>query len=252
MMMATHGGPDPARGLQEAGASPLQQRTGGGQRLRVFYGGTFDPVHDGHLAVARAARDRLGCDVLLMPAADPPHRAAPGADAAQRAHMLALAVAHEPRLGVDLRELQRDGRSYTVDTLRGMRAEFGEDAPIALLVGADSLLGLPGWHQWQALFALAHLVIADRPGSPLDGALPAELDAAIAGRWVDAPQALREAPGGCLFRLRQPPHPGSATEIRHRIAAGGDWQGLLPAAVAGYIRQHGLYGVHGSATGPSL
>lgn len=247
--MAMHGGSGTARNVEDVDASPAS--TGGGE-LRVFYGGTFDPVHDGHLAIARAARDLLDCEVLLMPAADPPHRPAPGADAMHRAHMLALAVAGEPRLGVDLRELQRDGRSYTVDTLRGMRGEFGNDAPIALLIGADSLLGLPGWHQWQALFGLAHLVIADRPGSPLDSALPAGLAAAIDGRWVDAPQALRDAPSGALFRLRQPLHPGSATEIRRRIAAGGGWEELVPTPVAGHIRRHGLYGVHGAPAAPSL
>ncbi|MEG0185234.1 MAG: adenylyltransferase/cytidyltransferase family protein, partial [Stenotrophomonas sp.] len=96
--------------------------------LRIHYGGTFDPVHLGHLAIARAARDQLQVAVRLLPAADPPHRAAPGADAAQRAHMLALAIGDEPGLLLDLRELERSTRqpgvpSYTVDTLRELRTE---------------------------------------------------------------------------------------------------------------------------------
>ncbi|MFT4256166.1 MAG: nicotinate-nucleotide adenylyltransferase [Pseudoxanthomonas sp.] len=214
--------------------------------LHLIYGGTFDPIHDGHLAIARAARDELCTDVWLMPAADPPHRPAPGADAQQRAAMLALAVGDEPGLHVDLRELRRaqrepQARSYTIDTLRELRGELGDDAPLAMLVGADSFVGLPGWRQWRELFDLAHIVIAERPGSPLDGGLPPELAAAVAGRWRDDAGALAAAPAGGLFRLHQPLHPESATGIRQRIAAGGPWREGLPPAVADYIAAHGLY-----------
>lgn len=210
--------------------------------LRLFYGGTFDPIHHGHLAIARAARDALESDVWLMPAADPPHRAAPGADAMQRVEMLRLAVADEPGLRIDLRELQREGRSYTHDTLLGMRRELGAEAPVALLVGADSLLGLPTWREWQALFDLAHFVVADRPGSELDARLPEALADALDGRWTADAGQLRRAPAGRLFRLHQPLHPGSATGIRHRIADGLPWDDLVPIPVAAYIRHHGLYG----------
>ncbi|WP_157722848.1 nicotinate-nucleotide adenylyltransferase, partial [Stenotrophomonas pictorum] len=146
-------------------------------RLWLLYGGTFDPVHNGHLAIARCARDELASPVRLMPAADPPHRAPPGADAAQRAAMLELAIAGEPGLSVDLRELVRAKEhpgvpSWTVDTLRQLRAQIGASQPVALLIGADSLLGLPEWHEWERLLELAHLVVADRPGSPLEGGLP--------------------------------------------------------------------------------
>lgn len=224
--------------------------------LRTWYGGTFDPVHAGHLAIARGARDALGCTIRLMPAADPPHREAPGANAAQRAEMLDLAIAGEAGLRVDRRELRRDGPSYSVDTLRGLRAAYGPQAPLALLVGADSLLGLPGWHQWTALFDLAHFVVADRPGSALDARLPPALAQALEGRWVDDPQALSAAPAGRLLRLHQPLHPGSATRVRQRIAAGEAWRDLVPAAVADYIVGHGLYGadggLHGAATGSPL
>ena len=221
-------------------------------KLRTWYGGTFDPVHDGHLAIARAARDALDCAIRFMPAADPPHRPPPGADAAQRADMLALAIDGEPGLRLDLRELHRDGPSYSVDTLRGLRAEYGNDAPIALLVGADSLLGLPTWHDWTALFGLAHFVVADRPGSALDARLPPVLAEAVAGRWIDDPAALRDAPAGCLLRLHQPLHPGSATDVRRLIRAGGPWRARVPAAVAGYIVRERLYGVDGAVDAPSL
>ncbi|KAF1707587.1 nicotinate-nucleotide adenylyltransferase [Pseudoxanthomonas sacheonensis] len=217
--------------------------------LKLFYGGTFDPVHNGHVAIARAARDELGCRVRLMPAADPPHRAPPGADAGQRAEMLDLAVADEPGLLVDRRELQRQGRSYSIDTLRGLRAEFGPGMPIALLVGADSFVGLPTWREWEALFGFAHFVVAPRPGSPLDGELSPELTAAVAGRWTDSPQTLKTTPAGRLFLLNQPLHPESASDIRRRIAHGEPWQGLVPPAVAGFIARNGLYSQ--PAPGPS-
>lgn len=209
--------------------------------LTVFYGGTFDPVHNGHLAVARSARDSLGASIRLMPAADPPHRSAPGASALQRACMLDLAVAGEPGLAVDQREFSRGTRSYSIDTLREVREQLGAQAPVALLIGADSLLELPTWRQWQALFTMTHFVVAERAGNALDARLPAELQAFTRGRWVDDAAALRAAPSGRLLRLHQPLHPESATDIRARVASDCPWRHLVPAAVAGYIDHHQLY-----------
>ncbi len=216
--------------------------------LHLIYGGTFDPVHNGHLAIARAARDELGVPVWLMPAADPPHRAAPGANAQQRAAMLELAVANEEGLHVDLRELRRaerdpDSRSYTIDTLRELRAEFGSTLPLALLLGADSFIGLPSWREWRSLFDLAHIVVAERPGSPLDGELPRPLAQEAAGRWRRNAGALAAEPAGGVFRLHQPLHAESASDVRRRIARGEPWQALLPPGVAAYITLHGLYGL---------
>ncbi len=209
--------------------------------LRVFYGGTFDPVHEGHLAIARAAHAALDATVRLMPAADPPHRAPTGADDAQRAAMLDLAVAGDTGLTVDRRELRRGGRSYTVDTLHALREEFGSDAPIVLLVGADSFIGLPTWKDWKQLFGLAHFVVAERPGSALDDVLLPALAVATESRWTTDAANLRQAPSGRVLRLRQPLHPASASEVRRRIAARGDWRPLVPAAVADYIVRHRLY-----------
>ena len=214
--------------------------------LSLYYGGTFDPVHNGHLAIARAARDELAVPVRLMPAADPPHRAPPGAHASQRAHMLDLAVAGEAGLSVDRRELERarrqpQARSYTVDTLHELRGELGAQAPIALLVGADSLVSLPTWKSWRELFGLAHFVVAERPGSPLDGELAAELAAELQGRWHERPEALQATPAGRLYRLHQPLQPESASDLRRRIAAGQPWRDLLPAAVAAYIADERPY-----------
>lgn len=214
--------------------------------LRLWYGGTFDPVHQGHLAIARAAADAFGVPVALAPAADPPHRAAPGANAHHRARMLDVAVAGDRRLRVDRRELQRSGPSWTVDTLRELRALHGADAPLALLLGADSFRSLPQWHQWRRILPLAHLVVASRGDEPVDQDLPPELAAEVEGRWCDSPAALSDAPAGRVFALHQPLRPESASAVRAAIAAGdARWRELVPPAVAGYILHHGLYGTGG-------
>ncbi len=223
--------------------------------LQLFYGGTFDPFHNGHLAIARAARDEFHVPVHLIPAADPPHRDPPGATAAQRAHLLDIAVRGEPGLRVDRRELRRAEsrparRSYTIDTLHELRAERGDTVPVALLIGADSLLGLPTWREWTALFDLAHFIVADRPGNGLDTGLPAELASALADRWTADPEDLRSTPAGHVYRLSQPLQPESATEIRRRIAAGEPWRPWVPASVADAIADERLYAPQAPAAGP--
>lgn len=212
-----------------------------GSSLTVFYGGTFDPVHCGHLHIARHARDHLAAVIRMMPAADPPHRAAPGASAGDRARMLDLAVAGESGLLVDRRELLRDSPSYSVDTLHGIRAEWGEAAPVALLIGADSLAGLPQWKDWRMLFELAHFVVAARPGVALGGRLPEPLPSFLRERLTDAVEDLQATPAGRVLCLPNPLHDGSATSIRVLVAAGEPWRHLVPEAVAGYIDDQELY-----------
>lgn len=212
------------------------------QPLRAFYGGTFDPVHNGHIAIALAARDALGTTIWMMPAADPPHRDVPGATAEHRAAMLDLAIQGQAGLRVDRRELQRDTPSYTIDTLRELRAKHGEQAPLAFLIGADSLHGFATWKEPEALIAGAHWVVAERPGSALDEHLPPEVARLVGARWTLNAAALRDNPGGKVLRLRQPLYAESATQIRRRIAVGETWHHLLPLAVSRYIVEHGLYG----------
>ncbi len=220
--------------------------------LRVFYGGTFDPVHFGHLAIAIAARDALAATVWMMPAADPPHRGATSASAEDRAAMLDIAISGQTGLRVDRRELVRaavlqDTPSYTIDTIRELRKQYGATAPLAFVVGADSFHGLPAWRESEALLDAAHWVVAERPGSPLDEYLPPGLAKMVGARWTLDANALRSQPGGRVLRLRQPLHDGSATQIRRKIAAGETWQHLLPQSVGDYIIAHGLYGA-----GPQL
>ncbi len=209
--------------------------------LAIWYGGTFDPVHNGHLAIARAAADTFGVPVTLVPAADPPHRTAPGADAAQRAHMLDLAVAGDRRLRVDRRELQRPGPSWTVDTLRELRAERGAAAPLALLVGADSFRSLPTWKHWRQLPELAHFIVAGRD-SDGDAPLSSDLAGEVEGRWTDDPAELAARPAGRVYALRQPLRAESATAVRRAIAEGDPaWPDQVPPEVEAWIRTEGLY-----------
>ena len=210
--------------------------------LRIQYGGTFDPVHAGHLAVARCARDRLQADVWLMPAADPPHKGPTEASASERLAMLQLAVAGQKHLHVDDRELHRAGPSWTIDTLVDLRREIGDAAPLAILIGADSFLGLPTWKAWTSLTDYAHIVIAERPGSVIDrDALPEALRSFAEPRWCSLASELHQAPAGRLMRLKLPLRPESSSELRSRIAHHQPWREWTPPAVADYIDQHRLY-----------
>jgi nicotinate-nucleotide adenylyltransferase len=214
-------------------------------RLRVCYGGTFDPVHDGHVAIARAARDGLKAEVALLPARDPPHKADTRANAAQRTEMLELAIAGEPRLVVDRRELRRAGPSYRVDTLGELRAELGVDAPIAWLVGADSLRQLHTWHRWRELFERAHLLVVQRPGAAIDMQALRAASPAVAGIVEQRRRPLDALAGSAHGGFAVLPLPGlrpeSSTELRRRIASGEPWEHWVPPVVAAYIVRHGLY-----------
>lgn len=211
----------------------------------LVYGGTFDPVHLGHLQIARAVADRLGAPVALLPAADPPHRAVPGASAGQRAEMIALAIAGEPRLRLDTRELERSGPSYTVETLRGMRAELGPTVPIVWILGLDSVLQLDQWHHWTELLSLAHLLGVQRPGTQVGRewlrAQAPRVHAELAPRWTRPERLLATPAGGYAALAIRPLRRESATGVRARIAAGKDWAQLVAPPVAAFIEATGLY-----------
>ncbi len=214
-------------------------------RLQVCYGGTFDPVHTGHLAIACTVRDALAADVRLIPAADPPHKGETHADAAHRLRMLALAIAGEPGLVIDARELRREGPSYTVDTLRDLRAELGDQAPIAWLVGSDSLVQLHTWHRWRELFTYAHVLVVERVGSRVDpgslGRHSPDVQAEIGPRWRRAGELSASPAGGFAVLPLPRPRPESSTELRRRLVAGEPWQDWVSPAVAAYIVRHHLY-----------
>lgn len=197
-------------------------------RPLAIFGGTFDPIHIGHLTVAWEAAELLDAEVRLMPANVPPHRPAPLASAAERVAMLRAALAGQSRLVLDARELERDGPSYTIDTLRELRAEQDE-RPLVLLLGADAFAGLPDWHRWRGLFELAHLGVLSRPGVQVTRSV--ELEQEVAARRVDDVAALHAQPCGRLIELAVTPLEVSATRIRELLAAGRDPRYLLPAGL---------------------
>src|SRR3954453_4929236 len=166
----------------------------------ALLGGTFDPVHYGHLRAADdIARALAPIEVRLLPGGDPPHRGAPHATAVQRLAMLEIALREFPRLAVDPRELERTGKSYTVLTLEELRAE-APDRPLVLILGGDQVLTLETWHRWRALFELAHLLVIARPGVPLAiDALPPHLHEEWMRRVTPDVAALRERPAGAIM-----------------------------------------------------
>ncbi len=211
----------------------------------ALLGGTFDPVHYGHLRFADDVRRALGlAEVRLVPAGDPPHRDGPSASAAERLDMLKLAVREFPGLVIDERELRRSGKSYTVLTLEELRREF-PDRPLLVLLGADALRGLPAWHRWREIFDLAHVVVVARPGVNLEADMPAPLAPFWRERLTDDARPLLERPAGSILVQPIAPVDASATTIRDELAkgaaAGAAWHGLLPPAVLAYIGLHQLY-----------
>lgn len=205
-----------------------------------LFGGTFNPIHNGHLRMALEFKQHLGLDrMYLVPAALPPHRSQPEVSAEQRLAMVKLAVAECEQLQVDDRELKRSTPSYTVDTLESLRQELGEQVSLVLCMGMDSLLGLPSWHRWQEIFELANIAVAARPGwQMLEEGPVAEL---LEQRQVSAAQ-LAEHTRGVIVVEELSLLPISSTDIRRQIAWGFSPNYLIPSRVWSYIQQHGLYG----------
>ena len=188
-----------------------------------IFGGTFDPVHNAHLRIARLALDALGLARLLwIPTGAPRYRTAPVAPAGDRQAMLELALAGEPRYAIDPRELRPEASGYTVDTLSALQAELGPDAPLVLLMGSDQYDKLAGWHRWRELFGFARIAVIARPG------------------WASEASAEVRAAGPVL-RVEMAPLDISSTEIRRRVARGEDVSGMLPPPVLDYISTHRLY-----------
>lgn len=201
-------------------------------------GGTFDPVHNGHLRLAIEVRRLLDlAEIRLIPCAQPPHRDAPSAAPGQRAKWVRVAVANEPGLRLDDRELLRDGPSYTVDTLASLRAEL-PDTPLCLIMGTDVFATLPGWHEWQQLFDYAHIVLINRPGdnTVLPDAVQAQLDA----RRTDI-AGLGSQLHGAIHCCEPPPLDISGSRVRQLLASGHSPRFLVPDTVLTDIVETNIY-----------
>lgn len=195
----------------------------------AILGGTFDPVHLGHLRAAWEAAELLGAEVRLIPVNEPPHRAKPVASPAQRLALLRAALDGQRRLNADDRELRRDGPSFSIDTLIDLRREIGPDRPLVLLLGADAFVGLPEWHRWREIFDCAHIGVLNRPGHEIAPA--ASLRIKIASRRCTGPEMLRELPAGRVLTIPITPLDISASRIRELLATGQEPRFLMPAAV---------------------
>ncbi len=227
-----------------------EQATSLGHRASRFgpapvgvFGGTFDPIHYGHLRLAEELADRLGlAQVRMIPARVPPHRATPRVTSAHRLEMTRLACAGNARFLVDDRECRRDGASYTVDTLRELRAELGNAVPLCLLMGVDAYLALMTWSRWKELYALAHIVIAHRPGFAFDPAdMPGGLADETAARRVRTAEHLFANPAGAVLAMDTSALEISATAIRAGLREGRSVRYLLPDSVLDYIARNHLY-----------
>ena len=204
-----------------------------------IFGGTFDPIHFGHLRTAFELLQALRLsEVRFMPAGNPPHRESTVASPELRLQMVQAATRDQPGFIVDDREIRREGLSYSVDTMRTLRADF-PDRSLCLIVGMDAFLGLPKWHQWRELLELVHVAVAHRPGwrAPTSGPLGELLVDRGTGRIDD----LHESLSGCIFIHAGTQLEISSTEFRKLVAAGRDPRYLMPDAVREIIRQTGCY-----------
>jgi len=201
----------------------------------ALFGGTFNPVHNAHLRVARTVAHTLGCRVTLLPNATPPHKNQPNTTANHRLAMLKLACAPYAELMVDAWELRQPGPSWTLNTLQHWR-QLHPTAPLVWIIGSDSFTQLHQWHQWHQFSALCHLAILPRPNNA-----PAHPEVLAAFPEV-APSQLAEHTNGYRIHIDMPSMELSSTHIRNELATQQVSDGL-PSSVMAYIRQHGLYGV---------
>jgi nicotinate-nucleotide adenylyltransferase len=214
-----------------------------------IFGGTFDPVHFGHLRLAEEAADHLGlARIRWIPAGQPAHRLAenklPQVTAGQRLAMVRLAISDNVRFELDTAEVEAEQPSYTVPTLERLRlpGAYGAQRPLVLLVGADAFAGLPDWHRWEALLSLAHIAVAHRPGFPIAASsLPPMLADLYRERYSASPAMLAESPAGRIVTFAMTQLAISATQIRMLLANGRSPRYLLPEAVIAYIQSTFLY-----------
>jgi nicotinate-nucleotide adenylyltransferase len=215
-----------------------------------LFGGTFDPVHFGHLRVALDVVQHLQLEQLrLLPLAAAVHRRQPVASPRQRMAMLQAAIRDEPSMVADDRELKRGGPSYTVETLRSFRDELGSEAPICLLVGADAFEGLADWYRPLDILELAHLVVMQRPGAPT--ARDSWLREQVKQRRIDDPALLRARAGGHIYFQTVTQLDISATRIRRLLAQGMSPRFLLPDAVLAMAMANSCYAVQQPGPDPS-
>lgn len=209
--------------------------------LHALFGGTFDPIHYGHLRPIEALAQQAGLQqIILLPNHIPPHRPQPEASPQQRLKMVELAIAGNPLFTVDSRELQRATPSYTIETLESLRKERGKSQPLAFIIGQDSLRSLHKWYRWQSILSICHLLVCPRPG------YDHTLETPTLKQWLDdhrifSPQPLSQQPHGYIWLADTPQFNISATDIRQQCHKGQSCDEMIPKSVQQYIELQGLY-----------
>lgn len=213
-------------------------------------GGTFNPIHFGHLRMAQELAETLNFnEVRFIPAANPPHKPAPKVTAEHRAAMVRLAIANNPAFTFDNRELHRTGASYTLDTLQSLRDELGNQVSLVLLMGSDAFTKFNTWHRWAEIIQLCHIALVQRPlpiSSHEDSAkssLPEILETFLHNHYTDNSDDLHAAPAGFVTMQRVTALDISSTEIRGMFQQPRSARYLMPDNVIDYIQAHQLYDI---------
>jgi len=205
-----------------------------------IFGGTFDPVHKGHITLALELKNHLQLDEMrLIPCRLPPHRPLPSASDQDRLHMLRLATANTPLL-IDDREIKRDGPSYTIDTLHSLRSEMGKDASLVLCMGMDAFAGLTTWHRWEEIPALAHIAVVSR--ADYHEAFDPQIKQLLAQHQTQTREDLCKLPHGKIYLTQLSQIPVSSTRVRQALAT-SRFERLsdIDPHVNAFIQQQGLY-----------
>jgi nicotinate-nucleotide adenylyltransferase len=216
-----------------------------GSPLVGIFGGTFDPIHYGHLRVAEEIVETVGLQKMyFVPAGMPRLRHSPVASPQHRVEIVRLAIQKNPDFVLDGREIYRDGVSYSIDTVREFKQEFGEEIRLCLVLGADAFIKLPEWNNWKELFNLCHFIVSTRPGytfTLIKELLSKELREECSQRWVSNTETLKKETSGLIFIASTTMLDISATSIRAHIAVGRNVRHLVPSVTVNYISKNKLY-----------
>jgi nicotinate-nucleotide adenylyltransferase len=211
-------------------------------KLIGLLGGTFNPIHFGHLRMAQELAEALSlAEIRFIPSANPPHKAAPVVSAQQRADMVKMAIADNPLFKLDTCELNRQGASYTIDTLIALHEELGKHISLCLIMGSDAFSKLDSWHRWDELLNYCHIVLVQRPNNQSQTKLSDLMTAFLSNHYTENSDDLIEKSAGHIHMLHIPVHDISATQIRDKIRQGKSIRYLTPPSIIDHIRNNKLY-----------
>ncbi|MGZ8983734.1 MAG: nicotinate-nucleotide adenylyltransferase [Methylotenera sp.] len=234
--------------ISEPSPKPITEHPVASNKVIAVLGGTFNPIHFGHLRMAQELAESLQLsEVRFIPAANPPHKPAPVISAEHRAAMVRLGIADNARFTFDDRELHRSGASYTVDTLHSLRSEMGEHASLVLLMGSDAFVKFNTWHRWQEIIQLCHIALVQRPlttGKHAPGTeeiLPKSLETFLLNHYTENSDDLHTSPAGFVTMQHITVLDISSTTIRNKFHKNHSARYLMPDSVIDYIQTHQLY-----------